>query len=53
MLKGFYVFQEVNGSVVINPEHLTKGEGGGTFARVLITPDINPPSGIAAQIVRI
>ncbi|CAH2094507.1 unnamed protein product [Euphydryas editha] len=48
-----YFVKEVNGSVVINPEHLTKGEGGGTFARVLIAPDINPPSGVAAQIVRI
>ncbi|XP_047537222.1 DNA polymerase alpha subunit B [Vanessa atalanta] len=48
-----YFVKEVNGCVVVNPERLAKGVGGGTFARLLITPDINPPGGVAAQIVRI
>lgn len=46
------VFQEVNGCVVVNPEHLTKGTGGGTFARLQIVSD-NENKRIAAQIVRI
>ncbi|XP_045528050.1 DNA polymerase alpha subunit B isoform X1 [Pieris brassicae] len=46
-----YFVKEMNGCVVVNPEHLTKGTGGGTFARLLITnQDTNS---IAAQIVRI
>lgn len=45
-------FQDVNGCVVVNPEHLTKGTGGGTFARLLIASDNNDKK-ISAQIVRI
>ncbi|XP_034834099.1 DNA polymerase alpha subunit B [Maniola hyperantus] len=48
-----YFVKEVNGCVVVNPEHLTKGVGGGTFARILVTPDTNQPISMAAQIVRI
>ncbi|CAH0728424.1 unnamed protein product, partial [Brenthis ino] len=48
-----YFVKTVNGCVVVNPEHLTKGTGGGTFARLRLTADINAPDGIAAQIIRI
>ncbi|KAJ8713937.1 hypothetical protein PYW08_007557 [Mythimna loreyi] len=47
-----YFVKEVNGCVVVNPEHLTKGTGGGTFARLRIASD-NDDKRIAAQIVRI
>ncbi|XP_022817574.1 DNA polymerase alpha subunit B isoform X2 [Spodoptera litura] len=47
-----YFVKEVNGCVVVNPEHLTKGTGGGTFARLLIQSDKDDKK-IAAQIVRI
>ncbi|XP_028038639.1 DNA polymerase alpha subunit B isoform X1 [Bombyx mandarina] len=47
-----YFVKDVNGCVVVNPEHLTKGTGGGTFTRVLIDSD-NATKRIAAQIVRI
>ncbi|CAB3248945.1 unnamed protein product [Arctia plantaginis] len=48
-----YFVKEVNGCVVVNPEHLTKGTGGGTFARISIANDNNSHKSIAAQIVRI
>ncbi|CAK1583502.1 unnamed protein product [Parnassius mnemosyne] len=48
-----YFVKEVNGCVVVNPEHLTKGSGGGTFARMLVTVESNLPKGICAQILRI
>ncbi|KAH9636662.1 hypothetical protein HF086_003480 [Spodoptera exigua] len=47
-----YFVKEVNGCVVVNPEHLTKGTGGGTFARLLIQ-NLKDDKKIAAQIVRI
>ncbi|XP_072929988.1 DNA polymerase alpha subunit B isoform X2 [Epargyreus clarus] len=47
-----YFVKEVNNCVVVNPEHLTKGPGGGTFARLLISGHEETPK-IAAQIVRI
>ncbi|KAJ0173714.1 hypothetical protein K1T71_010863 [Dendrolimus kikuchii] len=47
-----YFVKEVNGCVVVNPEHLSKGPGGGTFARLLISTD-GPSRRIAAQIIRI
>ncbi|XP_026315166.1 DNA polymerase alpha subunit B [Hyposmocoma kahamanoa] len=47
-----YFVKEVNGCVVVNPEHLAKGTGGGTFARLLISAD-EQQRNIAAQIVRI
>ncbi|XP_026734984.1 DNA polymerase alpha subunit B isoform X1 [Trichoplusia ni] len=47
-----YFVKDVNGCVVVNPEHLTKGTGGGTFARLLIASDNNDKK-ISAQIVRI
>ncbi|KAL4709834.1 hypothetical protein ACJJTC_000321 [Scirpophaga incertulas] len=43
---------EVNGCVVLNPEHLVKGSGGGTFARVLISSEKGSRK-ICAQILRI
>ncbi|KPJ18114.1 DNA polymerase alpha subunit B [Papilio machaon] len=48
-----YFIKDVNGCVVVNPEHLTKGTGGGTFSRILITDSGDIPKKIAAQIVRI
>ncbi|CAG9565352.1 unnamed protein product [Danaus chrysippus] len=50
-----YFVKEVNGCVVINPEHLSKGAGGGTFARLVVRPPTEEKtnSNIAAQIVRI
>lgn len=42
----------MNGCVVVNPEHLTKGTGGGTFARMLISVEKDTKK-IAAQILRI
>ncbi|XP_013170919.1 PREDICTED: DNA polymerase alpha subunit B isoform X2 [Papilio xuthus] len=48
-----YFIKDVNGCVVVNPEHLTKGTGGGTFSRILITDNGDLPKNIAAQIVRI
>ncbi|KAM3962543.1 DNA polymerase alpha subunit B isoform 2-T2 [Aphomia sociella] len=48
-----YFVKEVNGCVVVNPEHLTKGLGGGTFARVLVDGDSQPAEFISAQIIRI
>ncbi|XP_030035183.2 DNA polymerase alpha subunit B [Manduca sexta] len=48
-----YFVKDVNGCVVVNPEHLTKGTGGGTFARVLISSSNEHNISIAAQIVRI
>ncbi|XP_049877465.1 DNA polymerase alpha subunit B [Pectinophora gossypiella] len=48
-----YFVKEVDGCVVVNPEHLTKGTGGGTFARLLIANDDQNNKTIAAQIVRI
>ncbi|CAK1552252.1 unnamed protein product [Leptosia nina] len=47
-----YFVKDINGCLVVNPEHLTKGMGGGTFARLLIS-DIDNSNSIAAQIVRI
>ncbi|PZC75490.1 hypothetical protein B5X24_HaOG206031 [Helicoverpa armigera] len=47
-----YFVKDVNGCVVVNPEHLSKGTGGGTFARLLIASD-NEDKKISAQIVRI
>lgn len=41
-----YFIKEVDGSIVVNPEHLTKGSSGGTFARIqvdLSTPPENEP----------
>ncbi|CAH2045616.1 unnamed protein product, partial [Iphiclides podalirius] len=48
-----YFVKEVNGCVVVNPEHLTKGPGGGTFARILVSNNDELPKSVAAQIVRI
>ncbi|CAG4931941.1 unnamed protein product [Parnassius apollo] len=48
-----YFVKEVNGCVVVNPEHLTKGSGGGTFARMLVTVESELSKGICAQILRI
>lgn len=49
-----YFIKEVHGSIVINPAFLTKGVGGGTFARVLITADETGEGvKIATQIKRI
>ncbi|XP_041969121.1 DNA polymerase alpha subunit B isoform X2 [Aricia agestis] len=48
-----YFIKNVEGCVVVNPEHLTKGTGGGTFARMLVSNNGNPTIDIAAQIVRI
>lgn len=48
-----YFVKEVNGSVIVNPEHLTKGTGGGTFARLQIASHRDSELKIAAQIVRI
>ena len=31
-----HFFKEVNGCIVMNPQRLTKGEGGGVFSRVII-----------------
>ncbi|XP_063831436.1 DNA polymerase alpha subunit B isoform X1 [Ostrinia nubilalis] len=47
-----YFVKDVNGCVVVNPEHLTKGSGGGTFARLLISA-AGDTKNIAAQILRI
>ncbi|XP_013192092.2 DNA polymerase alpha subunit B isoform X3 [Amyelois transitella] len=47
-----YFIKEVEGCVIMNPEHLTKGLTGGTFARLLITGDGDSLK-IGAQIVRI
>ncbi|RVE55324.1 hypothetical protein evm_000222 [Chilo suppressalis] len=47
-----YFVKEVNGCVVVNPEHLTKGTGGGTFARVLVSAQKETKK-ICAQILRI
>ncbi|XP_075982564.1 DNA polymerase alpha subunit B [Anticarsia gemmatalis] len=46
-----YFVKDANGCVVVNPEHLTKGTSGGTFARLLISNDNDKK--IAAQILRI
>ncbi|GBP79989.1 DNA polymerase alpha subunit B [Eumeta japonica] len=51
-----YFIKEVKGSVVINPERLTKGIGGGTFARIQLKMDEDTTQitkSIAAQIIRI
>ncbi|XP_026760615.2 DNA polymerase alpha subunit B isoform X2 [Galleria mellonella] len=48
-----YFVKEVYGCVMVNPEHLTKGLGGGTFARVLIAGGSRPSEFISAQIIRI
>ncbi|XP_045502628.1 DNA polymerase alpha subunit B isoform X1 [Colias croceus] len=48
-----YFVKEVNGCVVVNPEHLTKGTGGGTFARMIISDDNDLSKSIAVQILRI
>lgn len=37
-LSFFICDQDVNGCICINPEHLTKGTVGGSFARILVTP---------------
>ncbi|KAI8425179.1 hypothetical protein MSG28_007004 [Choristoneura fumiferana] len=47
-----YFVKEVNGSIVVNPERLTKGTGGGTFARLLVNVDAGTRN-VAAQIMRI
>ncbi|VVD06040.1 unnamed protein product [Leptidea sinapis] len=46
-----YFVKQVNGCVVVNPERLTKGISGGTFARLLVS--CGDKLDIAAQIVRI
>ncbi|XP_059053167.1 DNA polymerase alpha subunit B isoform X2 [Achroia grisella] len=48
-----YFVKEVNGCVMVNPEHLTKGQGGGTFARILVDGSLSPSEFISAQIIRI
>ncbi|CAG9789223.1 unnamed protein product [Diatraea saccharalis] len=47
-----YFVKEINGCVVVNPEHLTKGTGGGTFARLLVSAEKESRK-ICAQILRI
>ncbi|KAJ2953252.1 hypothetical protein O0L34_g832 [Tuta absoluta] len=46
-------FKEVAGSVAVNPERLSKGEGGGTFARLLLNNSHENKLTVAGQIVRI
>ncbi|KAI5643143.1 DNA polymerase alpha/epsilon subunit B domain-containing protein [Phthorimaea operculella] len=45
--------KEVADSVVVNPERLSKGMGGGTFARLLLRNDQENKLTVAGQIVRI
>ncbi|XP_061721903.1 DNA polymerase alpha subunit B [Cydia pomonella] len=47
-----YFVKEVNGTVVVNPERLSKGAGGGTFARLAVRVD-GDSRAIAAQVLRI
>ncbi|XP_068618833.1 DNA polymerase alpha subunit B isoform X2 [Battus philenor] len=48
-----YFIKEINGCVVVNPERLSKGQGGGTFAKAVVSNDTASPKNIAAQIIRI
>ncbi|XP_054289402.1 DNA polymerase alpha subunit B isoform X2 [Macrosteles quadrilineatus] len=53
-----YFIKHLHGCLVVNPEHLVKGAGGGTFARLEIEPPSDddtwsPASHISAQIVKI
>ncbi|XP_047994218.1 DNA polymerase alpha subunit B [Leguminivora glycinivorella] len=47
-----YFVKEVNGTVVVNPERLSKGTGGGTLARLRLALD-GDSRRVAAQVLRI
>ncbi|KAJ8045828.1 DNA polymerase alpha subunit B [Holothuria leucospilota] len=52
-----YFIKDIDGSLCINPGRLSKGQGGGTYAEVVIQPEEKVEQGIvnrtAAKIVRI
>ena len=51
-----HFFKDVEGGLVINPQRLAKGAGGGVFARLAVqggTKEVKPSKKIVGEIVRI
>ena len=51
-----HFFKDIDGGLVINPSRLTKGGGGGVFARLAVQPgakEVKPAKRVVGEIVRI
>ena len=51
-----HFFKDVEGGLVINPQRLTKGNGGGVFARLAVrgsAKEVIPSKKILGEIIRI